>query len=80
MDKAFQIGQGDLGLSDRSYYINETRNTIAYRQLWKNIAFELTNDTSMIDKDVNDTFDFEKTIAQVWYMRCENFLEDFRIS
>ncbi|CAF4462425.1 unnamed protein product, partial [Adineta steineri] len=40
------VGQGSLGLSDRSYYINETGITQAYRQYMKNIALALTNDTS----------------------------------
>jgi len=63
-----QIGQSSLGLIDRSYYVNESEVTKAYRTFMKNLALALTNDTSMIDNDVNNIFEFEKTISQVYFI------------
>ncbi|CAF0789680.1 unnamed protein product [Adineta steineri] len=67
------MGQGSLGLSARSYYINETEITQAYRQYMKNIALALTNDTSIIDNDINDIFEFEKTISQYFWTPAEQY-------
>ncbi|CAM2712377.1 unnamed protein product [Rotaria socialis] len=61
--QAIRIGQSDLGLLDRSYYVNESDVTKAYRQFIQNFALALATDRSMINNDVNDIFNFEKTIA-----------------
>ncbi|CAF2564816.1 unnamed protein product [Rotaria sp. Silwood2] len=61
------IGQGDLGLPQRQYYVNETNITIAYRQFMSSLAEVLTNDTSMIDQDVKEIFDFEKNISKYYW-------------
>ena len=61
----FQIGQGNIGLEDRNYYVNETNVTKAYRQFIQDLSLALTNDTSMIDNDVTDIFEFEQEIAKV---------------
>lgn len=39
--------------------------TIAYRQLMKNFVFLLTNETSIIDEDIQQIFQLEKKLAQV---------------
>ena len=59
------MGQGDLGLGQKQYYMSETRVTSAYRQFMTDLAKSLTNDTSAIDQDVIDIFEFEKMIATV---------------
>ena len=60
-----QIGQGDLALGQREYYLNETKITAAYRQLIGDLARTLSNDTSTVDQDVADVFQFEKQMAIV---------------
>jgi hypothetical protein len=60
-----QIGQSDLGLEHRNYYIGESKVTKAYQQYMRNVALEMTNMTSMIDSDVTGIFEFEKKIAKV---------------
>ncbi|CAF4169227.1 unnamed protein product [Rotaria sp. Silwood2] len=65
------IGQSDLGLGQREYYSNESKNTIAYRQFMYDLATALASDTSMIEKDVNDTFEFEKEIAKHYWTSDE---------
>ena len=59
------MGQGDLGLGQKQYYTSETPVTNAYRQFMTDLAKRLTNDTSAIDQDVIDIFEFEKLIATV---------------
>lgn len=59
------MGQGDLGLGQKQYYMNETPVTIAYRQFMTDLAKVLAKDTSAIAQDVNDIFQFEKMIAEV---------------
>ncbi|CAF3834479.1 unnamed protein product [Rotaria magnacalcarata] len=61
--QAILIGQSDLGLLDRSYYVNESDVTKAYRQFIRNFALAFATDRSMINHDVNAIFNFEKTIA-----------------
>ncbi|CAF4786055.1 unnamed protein product, partial [Rotaria magnacalcarata] len=63
------MGQASLGLLQRQYYENETNITIAYRQFISNLARTLTNDTSMIDQDVKEIFDFDKNISKVKLIR-----------
>ncbi|CAF3857580.1 unnamed protein product [Rotaria sp. Silwood1] len=65
------IGQGSLGLSQRQYYTKETNITIAYRQFMYSIAKALTNDTSMIDQDIKEIFDFEKNISKYHWTYVE---------
>ncbi|CAF3796452.1 unnamed protein product [Rotaria socialis] len=67
--QAIRIGQSDLGLLDRSYYVNESDVTKAYRQFIQNFALALATDRSMINNDVNDIFNFEKTIATFDFVR-----------
>ena len=62
---SFQLGQGTLGLQETEYYNNETAITEAYRQFMRDLAAELSNDTSAITNDVRDMFLLEKAIAQV---------------
>ncbi|CAF4830699.1 unnamed protein product [Rotaria sp. Silwood1] len=61
------VGQGSLGLPQRQYYENETNITIAYRQFMFKLAEVLANDTSMIDQDVKDIFNFEKNISKYYW-------------
>ncbi|CAF0909442.1 unnamed protein product [Rotaria sordida] len=62
-----KIGQGSLGLPQRQYYTNETNINIAYRQFMLNLAKALTNDTSMIDQDVKEIYEFEKNISKYYW-------------
>jgi len=60
------LGQSSLALGDRSYYLNESNITRAYRELIKNVVLLLTNETlTTIDQDVEEIFQVEKRIAQV---------------
>ena len=59
------MGQGTLGFPQRQYYENETAITAAYRQFIRDLAKQLSNDTSLIDQDVEEIYAFEKNIAQV---------------
>ncbi|CAF3334120.1 unnamed protein product [Rotaria socialis] len=65
------VGQASLGLLQRQYYENETNITIAYRQFVSNLARALTNDTSMIDQDVKEIFDFDKNISKYHWTVAE---------
>ncbi|CAF1105914.1 unnamed protein product, partial [Rotaria sordida] len=65
------IAQGDLALSIRSIYESENPITIAYRQFMYEIVLALTNDTSMINDDVNATFELEKQIAKYHWTVAE---------
>ncbi|CAF3073352.1 unnamed protein product [Rotaria sp. Silwood2] len=58
-----RIAQSDLGLEQRQYYLNETKLTIAYRQFIYDLAMSLANDTTMVDKDTRDIYEFEKKIS-----------------
>ncbi len=65
--RSIRISQNNLALGDRNYYFNESDVTRAYRQFMRELALALTNDTSMIENDVNATYTFEQTIAKyVW--------------
>ena len=61
----FKISQSSLALEDRSYYNSESDVTIAYRHFIRNLALSMSNTTSTIDDDVNDIFQFEKSISKV---------------
>jgi hypothetical protein len=65
----FKIGQSSLGLEDRSHYKYESDITVAYREFIREVALILTNRTLTIDEDINQIFEFEKTIAQVILFR-----------
>ncbi|CAF1247586.1 unnamed protein product [Adineta steineri] len=62
---ALGISQGDLGLGEREYYMNESKITVAYRRYIFDLASVLSNDTSTIEQDVNDMYEFEKELAKV---------------
>ena len=65
--RSIRISQNGLALGDRNNYFNEINVTRAYRQFMRDLSLALTNDTSMIENDVNDTYTFEQTIARfVW--------------
>ncbi|UJR10830.1 hypothetical protein I4U23_015017 [Adineta vaga] len=70
------VGQGSLGLPQRQYYANETDITIAYRQFMRSLASLLTNDTIMIDQDVDEIFEFERSIAQFYWTNDEQRARD----
>ncbi|CAF3477996.1 unnamed protein product [Rotaria socialis] len=61
------IGQSDIGLGQRQYYSNESKITVAYREFIRDLAKELSDNTSMVDTDVNDIFAFEKEIAKHYW-------------
>ncbi|UJR12864.1 hypothetical protein I4U23_017038 [Adineta vaga] len=67
----FNIGQGNLGLEDRSYYINDTKITKSYRQFMRNIIIALNNDISINDIDIDNIFNFEKSIAQSFLSKAQ---------
>jgi predicted metalloendopeptidase len=65
--RSIRISQSALALGNRNYYFNESDVTRAYRQFMRDLALALTNDTSMIETDVNDIYKFEQRIARfVW--------------
>ncbi|CAF3300718.1 unnamed protein product [Rotaria socialis] len=57
-----RLYQSDLALEQRSNYMN-TNFSNAYTRLIRDIAKAFTNDTTMIDSDAKDIFDFEKNIS-----------------
>lgn len=59
------MGQSDLGLGQKQYYFDGSKIAIAYKQLIHDLATALSNETSTVEQDVTDLFDFEKEIAQV---------------
>ena len=59
------MGQGSIGLGQKQYYMSETPITRAYRQLMRDLVRALGNDTTNLDQDVNEAFEFERTIARV---------------
>ncbi|UJR32874.1 hypothetical protein I4U23_020335 [Adineta vaga] len=66
-----EVGQSDLGLGQRQYYMNESKITIAYRRFMFDLATALTNETTLIEKDVNDIYEFEKEIAKHFWTADE---------
>ncbi|CAF2512910.1 unnamed protein product [Rotaria sp. Silwood2] len=71
-----EIGQGDLGLREREYYIQETNITVAYRRFMRDLTTALANNPSWIDNDVNDIFEFEKTISKFHWNSAEQRARD----
>jgi hypothetical protein len=61
------VGQGSLGLPQRRYFINETDIITAYQNFIQAVANELANgtNTTLIEQDVKDIFEFEKNISMV---------------
>ncbi|CAF4117161.1 unnamed protein product, partial [Adineta steineri] len=66
-----KISQSDLGLGEREYYMNESKITVAYRRYMFDLASVLSNDTSTIEQDVNDMFEFEKELAKHYWTTVE---------
>ncbi|CAF4177876.1 unnamed protein product [Adineta steineri] len=66
-----KISQSDLGLGEREYYMNESKITVAYRRYIFDLASILSNDTSTIEQDVNDMFEFEKELAKHYWTTVE---------
>ncbi|CAF1039974.1 unnamed protein product, partial [Didymodactylos carnosus] len=66
-----EVGQGGLGLGQKNYYINETSVNVAYRQFMRDLATALAIDTTTIDQDVIDVYEFEKTIAKYHWTIAE---------
>ncbi|CAF0819256.1 unnamed protein product [Rotaria sordida] len=66
-----RIGQSDLILGIRSIYERESPITIAYRQCMHDIVLALTNDTSMINDDINAIFELEQRIAKYHWTIAE---------
>ncbi|CAF1258051.1 unnamed protein product [Adineta steineri] len=71
---ALGIGQGGLGLGEREYYMNESKITVAYRRCMFDLASILSNDTSTIEQDVNDMYEFEKELAKHYWTSVEQRL------
>ncbi|CAF4126552.1 unnamed protein product [Adineta steineri] len=65
-----RIGQADLGLSQQEYYMNESI-IMLYRRYMFELASILSNDTSTIEQDVNDMYEFEKEIAKHYWTTVE---------
>lgn len=68
--RSIRLGQSGLALGSRENYFSESDVTRAYREFIRKLARALTNDTSMIDKDVNEIYTFEQTIAR--FVRTSN--------
>ncbi|CAF0725068.1 unnamed protein product [Adineta steineri] len=58
-----RISQSDLALEQKQYYINESKITQAYKQFIYELAKSLTNDSTMIENDVRDIYEFERKIS-----------------
>jgi len=71
-----ELGQGTLGLQETEYYNNETDITKAYREFMRDLALQLTNETSAIETDVLSMFLFEKNISQYHWTESEQRLRD----
>ncbi|CAF1440312.1 unnamed protein product [Adineta ricciae] len=71
------VSQSSLGLVDRSYYMNDTQINQAYRDYMKNLASALTNETSMIEHDIIDMYDFEKQIAEYFWTTAQQYAADY---
>ena len=63
--RSIRLGQSGLALGNRDNYFNDTAVTRVYQEFMRELARALTNDTSMIDNDVNDIYTFEQTIARL---------------
>ncbi|CAF0728323.1 unnamed protein product [Adineta steineri] len=66
-----RITQSDLGLGQREYYMNESKITVAYRRYMFDLVSILSNDTSTIEQDVKDMYEFEKEIAKHYWTTVE---------
>lgn len=49
--------------------MNETTETRAYRQFIHDLALSLSNDSSTVDEDVRDIYEFEKNLSKVTDLR-----------
>ena len=45
--------------------MSDTPITAAYQKFMRDLAKALTNDTTMIEQDVTDIYEFEKNLAKV---------------
>jgi membrane metallo-endopeptidase-like protein 1 len=74
------INQGLLGLPGREYFQSETSITVAYRQFMRALAGTLinatSNDTSLLEQDITDMFEFEKNISQYYWTDDERRARD----
>jgi membrane metallo-endopeptidase-like protein 1 len=70
------VGQGTLGLPQRRYFINETDIITAYQTFIKDLAKALTNDTTTIEQDAKDIFEFEKNISMYYWSNDERRARD----
>ncbi|CAF1075040.1 unnamed protein product [Adineta ricciae] len=66
-----RVGQSELGLEQRQYYLNESQATRAYRQFINDLALALSNDSTTIEDDVRDIYEFEKKIANFHWTLAE---------
>ncbi|CAF0837890.1 unnamed protein product [Adineta steineri] len=58
-----RVSQSDLALEQRSNYVGETKLNSAYQQFIRDFASTLTTDTTTIQQDVTDIYNFEKSIS-----------------
>ncbi|CAF1487471.1 unnamed protein product [Adineta ricciae] len=65
------IGQGNLGLEDPSYYMNDTSITKSYRQFMRNVILTFDNHTSINNTDIDEIFNFEKSLAQSFWSKTQ---------
>ncbi|CAF3613336.1 unnamed protein product [Rotaria sp. Silwood1] len=64
------VYQSDIGLEQRTNYEN-LRITTAYQNFIRDLARALTNDTSTIDADVTEIYNFEKNISKFHWTPAE---------
>ncbi|CAF0916014.1 unnamed protein product [Adineta steineri] len=65
-----RIGQAYLALDQREYFMNESI-TVDNRRYMFELASLLSNDTSTIEQDVKDMYEFEKEIAKHYWTTDE---------
>ncbi|CAF1552281.1 unnamed protein product, partial [Rotaria sp. Silwood1] len=65
-----RVYQSDIGLEQRTNYEN-LRITTAYQNFIRDLARALTNDTSTIDADVTEIYNFEKNISKFHWTPAE---------
>jgi len=64
-----QIDPSHLNLGYRRFYTQKSQVAKIYRKFIRDLVLEMTNNTSMIDADVNAIVNLEKQIAKVNLLR-----------
>lgn len=57
-----------MNLGYRGFYTDKSALALIYRQFIQDFVLELSNQSSVIDADINDMFNLEKDIAKVYLL------------